>query len=121
MKNQKNQILHIGLISAVPEELGQILENLNEITESKYGDLTIFSGLWNRSNEKKIYITATWSGWGKVSAARATTRVINSTANNRKVDFLIFTGVAGAANKLVKQWDIVLADSIVQHDMDARP
>ena len=121
MKNQKNQILHIGLISAVPEELGQILENLNEITESKYGDLTIFSGLWNRSNEKKIYITATWSGWGKVSAARATTRIINSTANNRKVDFLIFTGVAGAANKLVKQWDIVLADSIVQHDMDARP
>ena len=120
MKNQKNQILHIGLISAVPEELGQILENLNDITESKYGDLTIFSGC-GLDQMKKIYITAAWSGWGKVSAARATTRIINSTINDRKVDFLIFTGVAGAANKVVKQWDIVLADSIVQHDMDARP
>ena len=120
MKKQKNQILHIGLLSAVPEELGQILDNLDDIKESKYGDLTIFSGLWSRSNEKKIYISAAWSGWGKVSAARATTRIIDSKVNDRKVDFLIFTGVAGAANKVAKQWDIVLADSIVQHDMDAR-
>ena len=105
----------------MPEELGQILNNLDQIKESNYGDLTIYSGLWSRSNEKKIYISAAWSGWGKVSAARATIRVIDSVVNDCKVDFLIFTGVAGAANKVAKQWDIVLADSIVQHDMDARP
>ena len=81
----------------MPEELGQILNNLDQIKESNHGDLTIFSGLWCRSNEKKIYISAAWSGWGKVSAARATTRVIDSVVNDCKVDFLIFTGVAGAA------------------------
>ena len=54
---------------------------------------------------------------GKVSAARAITRIL---AGTKKIDFIIFTGVAGAVNKSLSQWDIVIA-KVIQHDMDARP
>ena len=37
------------------------------------------------------------------------------------LDLLLFTGVAGAVDKKLNQWDIILSDSVMQHDMDARP
>ena len=40
-----------------------------------------------------------------------------------KVNFevIFLTGVAGAFDPCLKQWDIVLPTSLIQHDMDARP
>ena len=70
---------------------------------------------------KEVAITTAWSGWGKVSAARATTRLLSSNFNSIPVEMALFTGVAGAVDKRLKQWDIVLSDSVMQHDMDARP
>ena len=70
---------------------------------------------------KKILLTVAWSGWGKVSAARATTRLISNVFQNSKVDFVIFTGVAGAVDRKLRQWDVVLSEAVIQHDMDARP
>ena len=40
---------------------------------------------------------------------------------HRPVDFALFTGVAGAVDKKLKQWDIILSQEVIQHDMDARP
>ena len=34
---------------------------------------------------------------------------------------MLFTGVAGAAKKGINIWDVVIADSLIQYDMDARP
>ena len=112
--------INIGLLSAMPEEIGSTLENMENITTSTYGDLTIYYGKLKRHvpNYKSVYITLAWSGWGKVSAARAITRIL---AGENKIDLIIFTGVAGAANKKLCQWDIVIANEIIQHDMDARP
>ena len=53
-----------------------------------------------------------------MSAARAATRLL---ASDPSIDALVFTGVAGAADPVLRQWDVVLADAVVQHDMDARP
>ena len=105
----------------MPEELGQIIENLINVESSVYGDIEIFSGLWLTEKNCKILVSVAWSGWGKVSAARATTRLISTCYLGEKVNFLIFTGLAGAVNKDLNQWDIVIADSVIQHDMDARP
>ena len=41
--------------------------------------------------------------------------------NNIKIDAIFFTGVAGAINSTLKQWDIIIPHELVQHDMDARP
>ena len=105
----------------MPEELGAILDNLDEKEVINYGDLVLTSGIWQGLNHKKIYITTAWSGWGKVSASRAATRLISASYKDRKVDIVMFTGVAGAANNQIKQWDIIVANSVIQHDMDARP
>ena len=112
--------LNIGLLSAMPEEIGSTIENLENVTLKEYGDLKIYYGKLKKKvpNYKSVYITLAWSGWGKVSAARAITRIL---AGTNKIDFIIFTGVAGAVNKSLNQWDIVIANEVIQHDMDARP
>ena len=47
--------MHIGLLAAMPEELGQILDNIEIIETNKFGDLEIFSGIWINQNKKKFY------------------------------------------------------------------
>lgn len=107
----------------MPEEMGSTINNLVNVSKKKFGDLEIFSGDWktNMSNDNNLYISIGWSGWGKVSSARAATRIISSNEINFPIDFLLFTGVAGAIDDNLKQWDIVLPSKLVQHDMDARP
>ncbi len=103
------------------EELGQITENLINLESSIYGDIEIFSGLWKIDEKREILVSVAWSGWGKVSAARATTRLISTIYRKKKVNLLVFTGLAGAVNPSLSQWDVIIADSVIQHDMDARP
>ena len=122
MPLSKKKPIHIGILCAMPEEIGGTLENLKNISEYNYGDLKIFSGEWFKSLEDyPIYIAVGWSGWGKVSAARAATRMINFFQKDKSIDLLLFTGLAGSAKKTVNQWDIVIPDKLIQHDMDARP
>ena len=108
------QPLHLGLLGAMPEEIGSDLSHLKDPSYSNHGDLTIHRGSWSDG----IRLSLAWSGWGKVSAARAATRLI---ASDPSIDLLLFTGVAGAADPALRQWDVLLADAVVQHDMDARP
>ena len=101
----------------MPEEIGNALEHLKNVKEKKFGDLTVYSGEWS----SEIFITIAWSGWGKVSAARAATRLLSSNLNSRAIDFVLFTGVAGGADPFLKQWDVIISTKVIQHDMDARP
>ena len=106
--------LHIGVLGAMPEEIGSDLSHLQQLQSEQHGDLTIHHGSWGED----IRLSLAWSGWGKVSAARAATRLLCSAPD---IDLLLFTGVAGAADPTLKQWDVVLANAVVQHDMDSRP
>ena len=108
------QPLHIALLGAMPEEIGSDLSHLKDLSCSEHGDLKIHRGSWGDN----VRLSLAWSGWGKVSAARAATRLL---ASDTSIDLLLFTGVAGAAEPALRQWDVVLADAVVQHDMDARP
>ncbi len=107
----------------MPEELGFTIQNLINIKKTVFGDLEIFTGRWNESSAKgvEIYLSLAWSGWGKVSSARAATRLISIKHNKIPVEALFFTGVAGAISSELSQWDIVIPNQLIQHDMDARP
>lgn len=118
-----NMPIHIGLLGAMPEEVESCVKKLQNVKKIEHGDLTIFSGELNfiSSKNQKIQISLAWSGWGKVSAARAATRLISEANNKNPIDLLLFTGVAGGADKNLEQWDIVVAKAVIQHDMDASP
>jgi adenosylhomocysteine nucleosidase len=57
------------------------------------------------------------AGIGKVAAASTTNLLIH----HFQVNQLILSGVAGAADALLKVGDVVIADALLQHDMDASP
>ena len=67
--------ISIGLISAMPQEVGVIRDHLSNIKFEDFGDLTIYKGNYNNLNNINLEITFAWSGWGKVSASRTTTRI----------------------------------------------
>ena len=68
----------------MPEELGYIKDNLKNIVSTKHGDLEIYSGEWINSSNVKILVSVAWSGWGKVSSSRATTRLISHFFHDQK-------------------------------------
>lgn len=107
----------------MPEEIGSTIENLRNVSIQENGDLKIFTGEWHNCDAKcnPFLISVAWSGWGKVSAARAATRILSLSLKESSIDLLLFTGVAGSANKKIKQWDILIPTELMQHDMDARP
>ena len=114
--------INIGILGAMPEEIGETIKNLKNIRQEKHGDLTIYRANWSNINpdQYSIALTIAWSGWGKVSAARAATRLI-AINKEEKLDLIIFTGVAGGIKNTLKQWDIVIPNEVVQHDFDAQP
>lgn len=118
---QKKNYTHIGILSAMPEEIGIIINNLKYVEKSIFGDLELFSGELIINESNKVCITVAWSGWGKVSAARATTRLLSIVYKKKPIDIILFTGVAGAVDTKLKKWDIVFGESLIQHDMDASP
>ncbi len=105
----------------MPEEVGSLINYLSSIKIKKFGDLELYSGELLINKRKRVYISIAWSGWGKVSAARATTRLLGMTYLGHKIDMIFFTGVAGAVDKKLRQWDIVISEALIQHDMDASP
>ena len=80
------QPLHLGLLGAMPEEIGSDLSHLKDLSCSDHGDLKIHRGSWG----DEVRLSLAWSGWGKVSAARAATRLL---ASDPSIDLLVFTAL----------------------------
>lgn len=102
----------IGILGAMPEEIKGIVSLLNDKIEIVKGMRTYYLGTINN-----VEVVVVFSRWGKVASATTVAHLI--------VEFgiteLLFTGVAGAINPDLNIGDIVIASSLVQHDLDARP
>lgn len=109
MTPQKSRL---GIISALQQEQAGLVEQMENVTVTHTGMRDYVSGrLWNRD------VVCVLSRMGKVAAAASTTTLIERFG----VDEILFTGVAGGAAPAVKIGDIVIADHLIQHDMDCRP
>lgn len=102
----------IGIMGAMHEEINTILQLMTDVEESSYGMRTYYTGTIDG-----VKTVVVFSGWGKVAAATTVTSLII----RYRITDLIFIGVAGAINHELKIGDIVVADRLIQHDMDARP
>ncbi|PYG88854.1 adenosylhomocysteine nucleosidase [Ruminiclostridium sufflavum DSM 19573] len=100
----------IGIIGAMQEEIKLLSESMT-IKESKnIGMRNFYVGdLFGKD------VVLVFSRCGKVAAASTVTTLIETFG----VNLVIFTGVAGGADKSLNIGDIVIADKLVQHDMDA--
>jgi len=100
----------IGIIGAMEEELSALLPALTNRTQTEIGSRCYYCG---QIEGKDVAIAL--SRIGKVAAASSVTTLIDRFAPSS----IVFTGVAGSASPEVKIGDVVVASSLIQHDMDA--
>ena len=102
----------IGIMTAMPEEAHLLAHELKRETERVHGGRTYYTG--ELAGHRIVLV---FSRMGKVAAAATAQHLIDS----HKVRSIIFTGVAGALRPDLRIGDIVVADRLWQHDMDASP
>ncbi|URZ00878.1 5'-methylthioadenosine/adenosylhomocysteine nucleosidase [Clostridium felsineum] len=100
----------IGIIGAMDEELEILLKEMKMERKENKAQMVFNLG---SLNDKNVVIVR--CGIGKVNAAICTQILVD----DFKVDAIINVGVAGGIGKDVLPGDIVIADSLVEHDMDA--
>ena len=104
--------MKIGIISALYEEQQGLVEAMERPYKLIHGRREYFVGrLW------KSDAVCVLSRIGKVAAAMTATTLVEKFG----VTHILFTGVAGGGDKSIHVGDIVVGDSLVQHDMDASP
>jgi adenosylhomocysteine nucleosidase len=109
---QTKKTKKIGLIFAMQEEQEGLHNYIEESKKFYFGQREFIEGyLWGTP------IVAVLSGIGKVAAAMTSTLLIERFG----VSELILTGVAGGADSNIQRGDVVIADQLLQHDMNASP
>ena len=99
----------LGIIAAMSEELEPLLNDMELKAKKTIANITF--------NEGNVYgqdVVAVVCGIGKVNAAICTQIL----ASIYKVDKIINIGVAGGVHKDIYPGDVVIADSLVEHDFD---
>jgi adenosylhomocysteine nucleosidase len=101
----------LGIMTAMEEEFRLIAQSFGFATPREIGPRTFLTARY-----QDVELTLVAARIGKVAAAVTTSILIQ----DYKVDAILFTGVAGAAAPDVKIGDLVIADELVQHDMDLK-
>jgi adenosylhomocysteine/aminodeoxyfutalosine nucleosidase len=99
----------IAIMGAMPEEIEPIISKLENLKETKYAANTYYEGTYNGKE-----LVVAYSKIGKVFATLTATSLIEKFA----CDTLLFSGVAGAISPDLNIGDLIIADGLVQHDLD---
>lgn len=99
----------IGIIGAMDEEIEMLLKKIKLSKKDVKAKMEFNQG---KLLDKDVIVVR--SGIGKVNAAVCTQILID----DYRVDKVINVGVAGGIEKEIVPGDVVIADSLVQHDMD---
>lgn len=99
----------LGIIGAMSEELEILLTEMEVESKNTKANMTFYKGkLWNQN------VVAVVCGIGKVNAAICS-QILISEYNVNKV---INVGVAGGVKKDIFPGNVVIANNLVQYDMD---
>ncbi|HGA3549568.1 TPA: 5'-methylthioadenosine/adenosylhomocysteine nucleosidase [Streptococcus agalactiae] len=101
--------MKIGIIAAMEEELKLLVENLEDKSQETVLSNVYYSG---RYGEHELVLVQ--SGVGKVMSSMSVAILVESF----KVDAIINTGSAGAVATGLNVGDVVVADTLVYHDVD---
>ncbi len=104
--------MKIGIIGAMREEVEKLIAEMICEKQTVKGKRTFYEGsLYGKQ------VVLVFSRWGKVAAATTVTQLIIEYS----VDKVIFSGIAGALSSQLAIGDVVIAEKLFQHDMDASP
>lgn len=102
----------IGIIGAMDIEVNNFKELMTDKkTETISGTEFVRGNLWGKPTVVAV------SGVGKVNAAICT----QTMCLKYSPEFIINSGVAGGLEKSLKICDVVVANAVIQHDMDTSP
>jgi len=105
--------MRIALMSAMLEEIEMLLPEMGPEVETVIrGRRTYYLG-----NLAGHEVVAVFSRWGKVAASATVTNLVTEFGATT----VLFSGVAGALAPGLKVGDIVVGETFLQHDLDARP
>ncbi len=99
----------IAIMGAMPEEIEPIISKLKNLKETKYAANTYYEGTYHGKE-----LVVAYSKIGKVFATLTATSLIEKF----ECDTLLFSGVAGAISPDLNIGDLIIADGLVQHDLD---
>lgn len=102
----------IGIIAAMESELRDLASSLAHERTEKIAGREIHYG-----NLEGQPVALLLCGCGKVNAALSATLL----AGHSRVSRFLVTGLSGGLAKGLKVGDIIIGNSFIQHDMDARP
>lgn len=102
----------IGIVSAMHEELRTLLAQMPDETPVMRGGRAFWLG-----HLEGHEVVVVLSGIGKVAAATTATLLCTEFA----VERALLTGTAGGLAEGVAVGDVVVAEALLQHDMDASP
>lgn len=104
--------MKIGIIFAMDEELKELKREIKIEREEKIYELIFYHGMVG-----DVSCVLVQSGVGKVNAARTTQILIDK----MDVDYVFNIGVAGGVANNLRVGDIIIGESLVQHDFDITP
>lgn len=113
--NGSSAVRRLAVLAALPQELGDLVEAMR--AEGEVRTVTLGRRDYHVGNAHGVPCVVTLARVGKVAAAATASALIHAFG----VDAMVFAGVAGGVGRDVRVGDIVVADSLLQHDIDASP
>mgnify|MGYP000882723632 FL=1 len=101
--------MRTGIIGAMDIEVSELIESMENIKKETISSITYYEGTLQGKN-----VVVAKCGVGKVHAAVCAQTMILK----YKPSIIINTGVAGSLNSELDIGDLVISDSVVQHDFD---
>ena len=105
--NRKENLMIIGIMGAMPDEVDQLCAKLENVTVEPYGGVEYHKGTLAG---KEVVVCC--AGMGKANAA-ATTQVLITKFGAEKI---IFSGIAGNMTSKIGIGDVVIGKTVLYHD-----
>lgn len=105
----------LGIIAALKDEIAELIQSMEQdgnVIVQRVGMRDFYIG--QLEGQPCVLVLARI---GKVAAAATAVTLIREFG----IDEILFSGVAGGLARQVNVGDVVIADKLIQHDMDARP
>jgi adenosylhomocysteine nucleosidase len=102
-----SDLMTIGIICAIPQELGHLADAMTATGDERHGGLTFVTGTLDGHR-----LVLAGGGVGKVNAALTATLL----ADRFACRCLVFSGVAGGLDPALHVGDVVIGERTLQHD-----